>query len=75
MTASFARVSAVALGMSSARRMVVTLTAQWLARSSALQRISARAARIWALVNGGGRGIFFLARPLVYGFFHSIWHY
>ena len=27
MTASFARVSAVALGMSSARRMVVTLTA------------------------------------------------
>jgi len=52
-------VSAVVLGMSSARRMVVTLTAQWLARSSALQRISARAARIWALVNGGGGDIFF----------------
>jgi hypothetical protein len=41
MTASFGRVSAVALGMSSARRIVVTLTAQWLARSSALQRSGA----------------------------------
>ncbi len=75
MTASFTRVSAVVLAMSSARRMVVTLTAQWSARSWALQRMRARAARIWALVNGGGGGIFFLARPLVNGIFHSIWYY
>jgi hypothetical protein len=46
-----------------------------LARSSALQRISARAARIWALVNGGGAGIFFLVGPLVNGIVHSIWYY
>jgi hypothetical protein len=38
----FARVSAVALGISSPRRMVVTLTADWRASSSALQRISAK---------------------------------
>jgi hypothetical protein len=48
-----ARVSAVALGINSARRMVVTLTGQWRARSSAVHRMSARAARIWALVSGG----------------------
>ncbi len=44
------------LGINSARRMVVTLNAIWRASSSALQRMRARAARIWALVSGGGWG-------------------
>ena len=38
MTWSFTRMSAVASGMSAARRIVAALTAQWLARPSALQR-------------------------------------
>jgi len=55
-------VSAVALGIGSARRMVVTLTAEWRARSSALQRMRARAARIWALVSGGGKEVELVTR-------------
>jgi hypothetical protein len=39
---------------SSARRMVVAPTDDAFARSAALQRIRALAARIWALVKGGG---------------------
>src|ERR1700722_7437444 len=53
-TPLFARVSLVALAVSSARRMVVTPTAVSLASCSALQRMSARAALIWALVKGLG---------------------
>src|SRR5215469_1112226 len=45
--------------------MVVGLSAVWRARSSALQRMSARAARIWALVSGGGgAGDIFFGAPL-----------
>jgi hypothetical protein len=39
---------------SSARRIVVAPTDDAFARSAALQRMRARAARIWALVRGGG---------------------
>jgi hypothetical protein len=49
---SFALVSDVSLSRSSARRIVVTLRVVSLARSSALHRISARAALICELVNG-----------------------
>jgi hypothetical protein len=46
MAKSFAAVSFVALARNSARRMVVTPSEVSRARSSALQRINARAARI-----------------------------
>ena len=49
---SFAVVIDVSSSVSSARRMVVTLRAVSRARSSALQRMSARAALICALVSG-----------------------
>src|SRR5262249_25667319 len=47
---SFAAVSEVLFSVNSARRIVVTPTAEYRARSSALQRTSARAALSWALV-------------------------
>jgi hypothetical protein len=56
----------------------VTLSAVWRARSSALQRMRARAARIWALVSGGGRGGGILTGSQVmlyfipYGMFNNI---
>lgn len=49
---SLATVIDVSLSISSARRIVATLSADCSARSSALQRIKARAALIWALVSG-----------------------
>jgi hypothetical protein len=60
--ASRARLMARLLGVvidvsptaSSARRIVVAPTDDAFARSAALQRTRARAARIWALVRGGG---------------------
>ena len=48
--AVFLAAAAVALGLSSARRMVVMVSAEWRAGSSALERISARAERISAPV-------------------------
>jgi len=49
---SLAAVIEVSSSVSSALRMVVTLTADARARSSALHRTSARPARSWALVSG-----------------------
>ena len=49
---SLAAVIDVSSAVSSARRIVVTPTDDAFARSAALQRIRARAARIWALVRG-----------------------
>src|SRR4051812_5713411 len=67
---SFALVIEVWLSANSARRIVVMPTAEAFARSAALQRISARAARSWALVNA-----LLLAVDvfIAYGMFHSIW--
>jgi hypothetical protein len=48
---SLAAVIDVLQDVSSARRIVVTPTEDAFARSSALQRMRARAARIWALVS------------------------
>jgi hypothetical protein len=64
---SFGAVSEVAAPVSSARRIVVSPTVDERARSSALQRRSARAARICALVSAGDVDFFIL-----YGMFHSI---
>jgi hypothetical protein len=49
---SLAAVIDVSSAVSSARRIVVTPTDDAFARSAALQRMRARAARIWALVRG-----------------------
>jgi hypothetical protein len=51
MAKSFATVIEVSSSVSSARRIVVTPTEDSRARSSALHRISARAALIWALIS------------------------
>jgi hypothetical protein len=50
----FGAVIDVSPTVSSARRIVVAPTEEALARSAALQRMRALAARIWALVRGGG---------------------
>ena len=50
---SLAAVIEVSASVSSARRIVATPSEERAARSSALQRIRARPALIWALVNGG----------------------
>jgi hypothetical protein len=54
MAESFGAVIDVSPAVSSARRIVVAPTEETLARSAALQRMRALAARIWALVRGGG---------------------
>jgi hypothetical protein len=66
---SFAAVNEVAASVSSARRIVVRPTDDERARSSALQRRSARPARIWALVSARRTAVDFF---ILYGTFHSI---
>jgi hypothetical protein len=63
----FAAVSEVSSVANSARRIVVSPTAEDRARSSALQRTKARAARIWELFRGFPLELF-----ISYGMFHSI---
>ena len=65
---SFAAVMDVSPSVSSARRIVATLSDERPARSSALQRMSERAALIWALV----RGWLILTCFSAYAIFHSI---
>src|SRR5687767_7640251 len=64
---SFGVVIEVSPSRNSARRIVVTPTADSRAKSSALQRTSARAARIWALDS-----VFLLPIFILHGIFHTI---
>ena len=65
---SLAAVIEVSSSVSSARRTVATLRSECRARSSALQRRSARAALIWALVSG----LAMLTRITAYAMFYII---
>src|SRR5262245_51183896 len=65
---SLAAVIDVFSSANSARRIVVTPSVDWRARSSALQRRRARAALIWALVRGLS---FILTRFISLGINHT----